>query len=65
MKTFKIPVSWTVSAEIKIQAETLKEAIKEFDTFEEEKGYMLPKEFNYIDGSFSRKDEEFCKMVNE
>lgn len=47
MKTFRIPVFWTVGADMEIQAETLKDAItKAYDM-------DIPKNGEYIDDSFN------------
>lgn len=63
-KTFKIPVSWEASGFVKIEAETLEQAIEIFDIIEDE--IPLPLEEEYIDGSFKRsEDEEFIAMCNE
>lgn len=61
MKTWRIPVSWEEYGEIKIEAKSLKEALKIYDTNEDE--YPLP-EGTYIDGSFKRECVEFCKEFN-
>lgn len=67
MNKYKIPVSFEVLCTIEIEANSLEEAIKEFDKYEEEVGYELPHHdgWEYIDRSFKREDDEFCKMVNE
>lgn len=67
MKVFKIPVRWEVSAVIEVEAETLEEAIKEFDRYEtEDEGYSLPDdEGYYVDGSFKREEDlEVLKLYN-
>ena len=62
---FKIPVSWEAYSTIDVEAETLEEALEKFDDFENnQEGYPLPKDWEYLDGSFSREDIEFCKLVN-
>lgn len=60
MKSFKIPVYWTESAEIDVEANTLEEAI-EIVQFQHEE---LPKEHEYIDGSFVV-DDEVAKELND
>lgn len=63
-KIFKIPVSWEVFGIVRVEAETLDEAIKKFDETEQSgHGYPLP-EGEYIDGSFKREDEETCTINN-
>jgi len=63
-KTFKIPVSWEVSAFIKIEADTLEKAIEIFDIIEDE--VSLPIDSEYLDGSFRREqDIEFISLCNE
>ena len=62
---FKIPVYWEVSSRIDVEAESLEEALEKFDGFEnDQEGYPLPTDWEYLDGSFSREDIEFCKLVN-
>lgn len=64
MKTWKIPVTWEVCGIIEIEAETVEEAIKEFDRVEDEDGgWELPYE-SYVDGSFERESEDFIKELN-
>lgn len=61
-KTYKIPVSWELGGIIEVEADSLKEALKEFDDNMEE--YDLPFG-DYIDGSFERdEDDEFIKEYN-
>lgn len=63
MKTFEIPVSWEASGFVKIEANSLEEAIEIFDEKEDE--ISLPLDSEYIDGSFKRsEDEEFIAMCN-
>lgn len=45
-KTYTIPVSWTVTAEIKVKAANLEEAIKAVEFA------PLPSDPDYLDGSF-------------
>ncbi len=64
MKTFEIPVSWEASGFVKIEANSLEEAIEIFDEKEDE--ISLPLDSEYIDGSFKRsEDEEFIAMCND
>ena len=64
MKTFKIPVSWEAYGFVKIEANSLEEAIKIFD--EKEDQISLPLDSEYIDGSFRREqDIEFISLCNE
>ena len=67
MITFKIPVTWEVYGTIDIEANSLEEAIKQFDEIERNgEGYQLPSNNSYIDGSFNRElDEEHIKEYNE
>lgn len=65
MKTFKIPVTWEVYSTIKVEAETLDEALSIFDEKESsEEDYSLPTDPEYIDGSFHRENEESCGLEN-
>lgn len=66
MANFKIPVTWEVYSTITIEANTLEDAIREFDRTENEgEGYPLPTDPEYSDGSFRREDEEMCEIVNQ
>lgn len=60
MKTFKIPVYWTESAEIDIEANSLEEAIE----IVQYQYPNLPKEHEYIDGSFEV-NEEVARELND
>ena len=64
MKTFEIPVFWEVSGIIEVEAETLEEALEQFDKHEREVGNELPNQYEYIDGSFQRADDETCEDYN-
>jgi len=46
MKTYKIPVSWTVTATMEIDAESLEDAILKAEDA------SLPTDPDYLDGSF-------------
>lgn len=54
MKTWKIPVSWTVTAVAEIEADTLAEAI---DIAKYNEGVPLPEENYYLDESWEVDDE--------
>lgn len=65
---YKIPVYWQLSGIIEVEANSLQEAIEEFDRNEHGDGvsYDLPEEGSlYIDGSFERADFESIKLENE
>ena len=65
MKTFKIPVRWELSSFVEVEAETLEEAIESAIKYEHEVGYELPKDGEYIDGSFEVDgDEEWAEIFN-
>ena len=66
MKKFKIPVKWEVYGTIEIEANSLEEAIQQFDEVEiNGEGYYLPLENYYIDDSFNREeDEEYIREYN-
>ena len=61
-QTFKIPVSWEMHGIVEIEADSLDEAIQVFDDTSD--NIPLPKESEYIDGSFNREDEETCSLNN-
>lgn len=52
MAIFEIPVEWSVFAMVKIEAETLEDAVKVFDETIDD--IPLPVWPEYIDGSFKR-----------
>jgi hypothetical protein len=63
MKTFKIPVTWEVYGTVRIEANSLDEAIAKFD--KESDMIPLPTDHvDYVDGSFRREDEETIKLNN-
>jgi hypothetical protein len=72
-KYFTIPVEWSVYSTVEIEAESLEEAVKIFDNTINE--IPLPRNSDYIDGSFQRcveddgKDEqlnlEYYMMFNK
>lgn len=47
MKTYKIPVSWTVTAMMEVEAESLESAVDIADSM------PLPTDTEYVDGSFT------------
>lgn len=59
---FKIPVSWEVFGTVHIDAETLDEAIEIFDN--DPDMIPLPRDSDYIDGSFKREDKETIELHN-
>ena len=67
MKKFKIPVTWEVYGTIEIEANSLEEAIQQFDEVEiNGEGYPLPLDNDYINDSFNREqDEEVIQEYNE
>ena len=58
MKTYKIPVSWTVTADMEIKAPDLASAIALADEA------SLPTDPNYCEGSFTV-DTEIISCVND
>lgn len=58
MAIFEIPVEWSVFAMVKIEAETIEDAVKVFDEIIDD--IPLPVWPEYIDGSFKR-----CTQGNE
>jgi hypothetical protein len=56
MKTYKIPVSWTVTAVMHIEAESLEDAIKQADN------ESLPTDTDYLEGSFCIDDQVFSDI---
>jgi len=62
MRIYKIPVSWEVYGIVEIEADSLDDAIRDFDNRIDE--ISLPLNNDYIDGSFHREDEETCSLNN-
>ena len=60
MKTFKIPVSWSVCAEVDVEAETLGDAIE----VAREGDLPLPLDWSYIDDSWAV-DEDLAFLYME
>jgi len=58
MKTYKIPVSWSVMATMEIEADSLEEGIEKADDA------SLPTDPDYIEGSFEV-NREIIPCVNE
>ena len=58
MKTYKIPVSWSVTATMKIEAESMAEAIEKAEQA------PLPTDPDYMDGSFEI-NREVISCVNK
>jgi hypothetical protein len=69
MKIYNIPVTWSVSSRMKIEAESLTEAMQKADDM------PLPTDPDYIDGSFeinksflpycNNKDKEIVKEIED
>ena len=65
MKTFKIPISWSVCSYVEEEADSVEEALEKAIKFEKEHGYDLPTDPDYIDGSFEiNEDIGFMKIIN-
>ena len=65
MKLFTLPVTWMVSGIVKVEALDIEAAI---ELFNETSDYIpLPKEPEYVEGSFSLSDTdpEFISLYNE
>lgn len=64
MKEWNVAVEWSVCSQIEIKAETLEEAIKIAE--ETSKEIKLPKNGDYIDGSFTINEEiDAHRYINE
>lgn len=59
---YKIPVSWEEYGVVKIEANSLQQAIEIFDRQSDD--IPLP-EGNYVDGSWRREDLEFIEEFNK
>ena len=59
---YKIPVSWEEYGFVKIEADSLQQAIEIFDRQSDD--ISLP-EGNYVDGSWRREDLEFIEEFNK
>ena len=58
MKTYKIPVSWTVTSTMEVDAENVLEACQKADAM------PLPTDAEYLDASF-RVDHNMLETVND
>lgn len=58
LRKFIIPVTWTVCAEMEIEAESLEDAKLEAENAE------LPTESSYVDGSFEVNTDEMIFCLN-
>lgn len=58
MKTYKIPVTWSVIGQVEIDAESLEEAILKAEDAN------LPTDSDYLEGSFSV-DHDCIEYLNE
>jgi hypothetical protein len=58
---YKIPVTWQSWGTVKIEADSLEDAVKIFDETVNE--ISLP-EAEYVDDSFKREDDDCCKYHN-
>jgi len=61
--SFKIPVIWEVCSSVIIEAESIDEAVEIFNKTSD--GIPLPKNSNYIDGSFKMDDYELIEIIGE
>lgn len=59
---YKIPVSWEEYGFVKIEADSLQQAIEIFDR---QSDYIPLPEGNYVDGSWRREDLEFIEEFNK
>lgn len=59
---YKIPVSWEEYGFVKIEADSLQQAIEIFDRQSDD--IPLP-DGNYVDGSWRREDLEFIEEFNK
>lgn len=63
-KEFKIPVSWEVSDFVKVQADTLEEALEYMEEHEDEIPIDMS-DAEYIDGSYQYGSYEESALYNE
>ena len=67
MKTFKLPVTYSVSGFINIEAESIEDAIQYFKENTDDIALPLDVDTEYIDGSFelSSEDKEYVEFLNK
>lgn len=63
LKWYTIPVTWSVSGIVEIEATSIEEAIEKFD--DSINDIDLPSIFDYIPDSFARGDYELCVICND
>lgn len=65
MKKFRLPVTWSVSSFVEINAETIEDAIKKFNNNVDK--ISLPVESEYVPDSFclTSDDPEYIKNFNK
>ena len=67
MKTFKLPVTYSVSGFVNIEAESIEDAIQYFKENTDDIALPLDVDTEYIDGSFelSSEDKEYIEFLNK
>ena len=67
MKTIKLPVTYSVSGFINIEAESIEDAIQYFKENTDDIALPLDVDTEYIDGSFelSSEDKEYIEFLNK
>ena len=67
MKTFKLPVTYSVSEFVNIEAESIEDAIQYFKENTDDIALPLDVDTEYIDGSFelSSEDKKYIEFLNK
>lgn len=67
MKTFKLPVTYSVWGYVNVEAETIEDAIQYFKENSDDIELPLDVDTEYVDGSFelSSEDEEYIEFLNK
>ena len=67
MKTFKLPVTYSVCGYVNVEAETIEDAIQYFKENSDDIELPLDVDTEYVDGSFelSSEDEEYIEFLNK
>lgn len=67
MKTFKLPVTYSVWGYVNVEAETIEDAIQYFKENSDDIELPLDVDTEYVDGSFelSSEDKEYIEFLNK
>lgn len=61
MPKFKLPVTWSVCAEVEVEADSLQDAVDRFDELTDH--IPLPESPEYVDGSFELSEYDVHQLL--